>query len=198
VIGDGAVIGVIKAYLSRVGTGPLPTELGGVAGQTPGYDDDTEAEETELAAYIREEGGEYGTVTGRPRRVGWLDMPMLRHAARASGFTGVAINHLDTLAGLDVVRVAHSYTLDGEETLSVPATTERWGDCEPNYRAFEGWTDADWGAVAAGGYGDLPENARTYVEYVEDELGVPAVALGVGPGRGETVLRDRPFGDGGD
>ncbi len=195
VIGDGAVIGVVKAYLSRVGTGPLPTELGGVDGQTPGYDEETDGESEELAAYIREEGGEYGTVTGRPRRVGWLDVPMLRHAARASGFTGVAINHIDTIAGLDTVNVAHSYTLDGEEVLSVPATTEPWGDCEPNYRSFDGWPDTDWEAVAAKGYDALPENARAYVQYVEDELGVPAVALGVGPGREETIVRDRPFDD---
>jgi len=206
-IGDGEVIGVIKAYLSRVGTGPLPTELGGVAGQTPGYEDgdgdaggesggavDRDAED--LAAYIREEGGEYGTVTGRPRRVGWLDLPMLRHAARASGFSGIAINHLDTLAGLDAVKVAHSYTLGGEERLAMPATTERWGQCEPNYRTFEGWPDADWAAVVADGYDALPENARAYVEYVEGELGVPAVALGVGPGREETIVRAEPFGDG--
>jgi adenylosuccinate synthase len=125
-------------------------------------------------------------------------MPMLRHAARASGFTGVAINHIDTLAGLDEVKVAHSYTLDGEEVFAVPATTERWGDCEPNYQVFDGWPDGDWGAIAAGGYSDLPENARAYIEYVEDELGVPAVALGVGPGREETIVRDRPFDDGGD
>jgi adenylosuccinate synthase len=199
-IGGGEVIGIIKAYLSRVGTGPLPTELGGVAGQTPGNengDDGENGENEELAAYIREEGGEYGTVTGRPRRVGWLDVPMLRHAARASGFTGIAINHLDTLAGLEEVRVAHSYELDGEESLTMPATTERWGDCEPNYRRFEGWPDADWATIAADGYGALPENARAYVEYVEDELGVPAVALGVGPGREETIVRDRPFGHGG-
>ena len=197
-VGGGEVIGVVKAYLSRVGTGPLPTELGGVAGQTPGREDGDRGDEAaeELATYIREAGGEYGTVTGRPRRVGWLDMPMLRHAARASGFTGVAINHLDTLAGLDSVQVAHSYTLDGEEIFAMPATTERWGDCEPNYRAFEGWPDGDWAATAASGYEALPPNAREYVEYVEDELGVPAVALGVGPGREETIVRHRPFGDG--
>jgi len=205
-VGGGAVIGVIKAYLSRVGTGPLPTELGGVAGQTPGYeaDDGRDGENgggsedaEELATDIREEGGEYGTVTGRPRRVGWLDVPMLRHAARASGFSGIAINHLDTLAGLEEVKVAHSYRLDGEETFSMPATTERWGECDPNYRTFDGWPDADWAAVAADGYGALPANAREYVEYLENELGVPAVALGVGPGREETIVRERPFANGG-
>jgi adenylosuccinate synthase len=198
-VGGGWVIGVVKAYLSRVGTGPLPTELGGVAGQTPGHEDDGAdgGEDETPATYIREEGGEYGTVTGRPRRVGWLDLPMLRHAASASGFTGIAINHLDTLAGLDAVKVAHSYTLEGEEALVMPAATERWADCEPNYRTFEGWPDADWAAVAAEGYDALPENARAYVEYVEGELGVPAVALGVGPGREETIVRERPFESGG-
>jgi len=194
-VGGGEVIGVVKAYLSRVGTGPLPTELGGVAGQTPDREDGDRGDDDEedLATYIRTEGGEYGTVTGRPRRVGWLDVPMLRHAARASGFTGIAINHLDTLAGLEEVKVAHSYRLDGEETFAMPTTTERWGDCEPNYRTFEGWPDEDWAAIAAEGYDALPPNARRYVEYVERELGVPAVALGVGPGRDETIVRERPF-----
>jgi len=192
IVGDGEVIGVVKAYLSRVGSGPMPTELGGVAGDTPGYAGESESDGEEIATYIREEGGEYGTVTGRPRRVGWLDVPMLRHAARASGFTGIAINHLDTLAGLEEVRVAHAYDLDGETLHTMPATTERWAACEPSYRSFEGWPEADWSTVAAEGYGALPGEARTYVEYLEGELGIPAVALGVGPAREETVVRKRP------
>jgi adenylosuccinate synthase len=196
VVGGGDVIGVVKAYLSRVGSGPMPTELGGVAGDTPGYDGEGnggDAREEEIATYIREEGDEYGTVTGRPRRVGWLDVPMLRHAARASGFTGIAINHIDTLAGLEEVKAAHAYDLDGEELRAMPATTERWAACEPEYRTFDGWEATDWSTVAAEGYDALPENVRTYVEYLENELGVPAVALGVGPGREETIVRDRPF-----
>ncbi len=174
----------------------MPTELGGVPGETPGYEGDPETPETEseeLATWIREEGGEYGTVTGRPRRVGWLDVPMLRHAARASGFTGLAVNHVDTLAGLDAVQVGHSYTLDGEERLTVPATTERWHDCVPNVRTFEGWPEFDGGAVAGEGYGALPENARTYLEYLEEELDTPVYAVGVGPARSETVVRESPF-----
>ena len=161
VIGGGDVIGIVKAYLSRVGSGPMPTELAGVEGDTPGYDGDGDAEEEELATYIREAGGEYGTVTGRPRRVGWLDMPILRHATRASGFTGLAINHVDTLAGLDELKVGHSYTLDGETIETVPATTEQWLDCEPNYRSFDGWPETDWDEVVETGYDALPENART-------------------------------------
>ncbi|QPV63860.1 adenylosuccinate synthase [Halosimplex litoreum] len=196
VVGDGEVVGIVKAYLSRVGSGPMPTELGGVPGDTPGYDGDPENPETEreeLATHIREAGGEYGTVTGRPRRVGWLDVPMLRHAARVNGFTGLAVNHIDTLAGLDEVKVGHAYRLDGEDLDTMPATTERWADCEAEFRSFEGWADCDWAEVAAEGYDALPENARTYLEYLETELDADVYAVGVGPGRGETVVRENPF-----
>jgi len=181
VIGRGEVVGIVKAYLSRVGTGPLPTELDG---------DDTEAE---LADFIREKGGEFGTVTGRPRRIGWLDMPMLRHAARANGFTGIAVNHIDVLAGLDEVKVGHAYELDGEEITTMPATTERWGDCEPVLKSFEPWGEVDWAAVAEEGYEAIPEAAREYLDYVSDEVGAPIYAIGVGPGREETVVRANPF-----
>lgn len=192
VIGDGEVVGIVKSYLSRVGSGPMPTELGGVVGDTPGYDGDGDGPEEELAEYIRDAGGEYGTVTGRPRRVGWLDMPILRHAGRASGFTGLAINHIDTLAGLDELQVGHSYTLDGEERFSIPATTERWAECEPNYRTFDGWPETDWSAVAEDGYEALPENARTYLEYISDELDAPLYAVGIGPGRDESIVLEHP------
>jgi len=196
VIGDGEVVGIVKAYLTRVGSGPLPTELGGVPGDTPGYDGDPEnprTEAEELATYIRDAGDEYGTVTGRPRRVGWLDMPMLRHAARASGFTGLAVNHVDTLAGLDEIKVAEAYELDGERLETMPPTTERWADCEPVFRTFDGWDEQDWEAVAAEGYDALPENAQTYLEYMSDELDVPIYAIGVGPSREDTIVRETPY-----
>ena len=191
VVGQGEVVGIVKAYLSRVGTGPLPTELGSVDGQTP--PEGGRPEEADLAEYIRDEGGEYGTVTGRPRRVGWLDVPMLRHAARANGFTGLAVNHLDVLAGLDEVKVGHAYELDGEELLTMPPTTEKWGDCEAVFRSFDGWPDVDWAAVADEGYDAIPENARAYLEYLEDELDAPVYAVGVGPGREETIVVESPF-----
>ncbi|MFC7233198.1 adenylosuccinate synthase [Saliphagus sp. GCM10025308] len=198
VVGQGEVIGIVKAYLSRVGTGPLPTELGGVEGQTPGYeadaaDENEDEDEEELATYIRDEGGEYGTVTGRPRRVGWLDIPMLRHAARANGFTGLAVNHIDVLAGLEEVKVGHSYEFDGEEIFTVPPTTEQWARCEATYRSFEGWPDVDWAAVAEEGYEAIPENARTYLEYLSTELDAPLYAIGVGPGREQTVVLESPY-----
>ncbi len=181
VVGQGEIIGVVKAYLSRVGTGPLPTEL----------KDDPEADA--LAEQIREEGGEYGTVTGRPRRVGWLDLPMLRHAARANGFTGLAVNHLDVLATLDELKVGHAYDLHGEELLTMPSTTERWAECEAELREMETWEPVDWGAVAADGYDALPGAARDYLEYLSDELDTPIYAVGVGPGRDESIVMAEPF-----
>ncbi len=180
-VGGGEIVGVVKAYLSRVGTGPLPTELVG------------DPEREQLAEYIRDEGGEYGTVTGRPRRVGWLDVPMLRHATRTNGFTGIVVNHLDVLAGLDEVRVGHAYDLDGEELLTMPPTTERWGDCEAVFRRFDGWPSVDWAAVAAEGYDAIPANARAYLGYLEDELDVPIYAVGVGPSRDHSIVRTNPF-----
>ncbi|MFC6720155.1 adenylosuccinate synthase [Halobacteriaceae bacterium SHR40] len=193
VVGGGEVIGIVKAYLSRVGSGPMPTELAGVEGDTPGYEGEAGEQEEELAEFIREEGGEYGTVTGRPRRVGYLDMPILRHATRASGFTGLAVNHVDTLAGLEELKICHSYTLDGDELQTVPATTEQWANCEPNYRRFDGWENIDWEAAASEGYDALPENARIYLDYVSDELDTPVYAVGVGPSREETIVVEHPF-----
>ncbi len=181
VVGGGEVVGIVKAYLSRVGTGPLPTELDGTEG------------EEELADFIREKGGEFGTVTGRPRRIGWLDMPMLRHAARANGFTGIAVNHIDVLAGLDEINVGHAYDLDGEELLTMPATTERWSRCDPVLRSFEPWEEVDWSAVAAEGYDAIPDNAQAYLDYISAEVDAPIYAIGVGPGRDETVVLDNPF-----
>jgi len=190
VVGQGEVLGIIKGYLTRVGSGPMPTELGGVEGDTPGYGEQGSGENEEIATYIREEGGEYGTVTGRPRRVAWLDMPMLRHSARVNGFTGLAINHIDVLAGLDEVKVGHSYTLDGEETMTMPATTEEWSRCEANLRSFDGWATFDSAAVAEDGYEAIPDNARAYLEYVSEELDTPIYCVGVGPGREETVVAE--------
>jgi adenylosuccinate synthase len=180
VVGRGEVVGVVKAYLSRVGTGPLPTELTG--------------DDEELADYIREKGGEFGTVTGRPRRIGWLDVPMLRHAARANGFTGVAVNHLDVLAGLDEVKVGHAYEVDGETMKTMPATTECWGRCDPVLREFEPWPDVDWAEVAAEGYDAIPAPAREYLEYLSEELDAPIYAVGVGPDREMSVELRNPFG----
>ncbi|SDZ89688.1 Adenylosuccinate synthetase [Haloplanus vescus] len=179
VVGRGEVVGIVKAYLSRVGTGPLPTELDG--------------DDEDLADYIREKGGEFGTVTGRPRRIGWLDVPMLRHAARVSGFTGIAVNHVDVLAGLDEVKVGDAYELDGERLETMPATTERWAECDPILKEFEPWPEVDWAAVADDGYDALPDAAQTYLDYLSDEVDAPIYAVGVGPDRAETIELADPF-----
>ena len=180
-VGQGEVVGIVKAYLSRVGSGPLPTELDG------------DEQEEELADFIREKGGEFGTVTGRPRRIGWLDIPMLRHASRVSGFTGVAVNHVDVLAGLDELKVAHAYELDGEVIETVPATTEEWARCEPIYREFDTWDEVDWSAVAEAGYDALPEATRTYLAYIAEEIDADVYAVGVGPDREDTVEVVNPY-----
>lgn len=181
VSGSGEVVGIVKAYLSRVGEGPMPTEL-----------DETARQET-LAESIRQEGGEFGTVTGRPRRIGWLDIPMLRHAATVSGFTGLAVNHIDVLAGLDQVKVAEAYNLDGQRIETPPVTTEEWLACEPVLKQFEPWPAVDWPEVARDGYDALPEPSRVYLEYLEAELDASVYAVGVGPGRAETIERVNPF-----
>ncbi|WP_066416932.1 adenylosuccinate synthase [Halorubrum aethiopicum] len=180
-VGSGEVVGIVKAYLSRVGSGPMPTELDG---------DDREES---LADDIREKGGEFGTVTGRPRRIGWLDLPMLRHASRVSGFTGVAINHVDVLADLEELQVCVGYDLDGERLDTVPTTTRQWERCEPVYREFDTWSAVDWTAVAAEGYEALPEATRAYVEFVADETDAAVYAVGVGPDREETIELANPF-----
>jgi adenylosuccinate synthase len=169
-------VGIMKAYLSRVGTGPLPTEL-----------------EDDVGDHLVEVGEEYGTTTGRRRRVGWFDLPMVRHAARVNGFTGGVLTSIDVLEGLDPVRVCEAYELDGEELQKMPADMDDWERCEPVYRDFDGWDGVDWDSVE--GYDDIPAEARDYVEYLEDEVGAQFYAVSVGPAREQTIIRENPFGE---
>jgi adenylosuccinate synthase len=169
-------VGIMKAYLSRVGTGPLPTEL-----------------EDDVGDHLVEVGEEYGTTTGRRRRVGWFDLPMVRHAARLNGFTGGVLTSIDVLEGLDPVRVCEAYELDGERLETMPADMDEWDRCEPVYRDFDGWDDVGWDAVET--YDDIPPAARDYVEYLEEEVGAPFYAVSVGPAREQTIIREDPFGE---
>ncbi|MCX8174968.1 MAG: adenylosuccinate synthase [Candidatus Micrarchaeota archaeon] len=174
------VVGVVKAYTSRVGSGPLPTEI----------TDST-------ADFIRNKGGEYGTTTGRPRRIGWLDMVTLRYSARINGLTGLAFTRIDTLAGVKKVKLCTHYTLDGKKTLLMPASHRDFARCKPVYREFPGWKDAGidgWRKCAKGGFKALPAQARAYLSFISKSVGVPIYFVSVGAGREDSIVLKDVFG----
>ncbi len=167
-----AVLGVTKAYISRVGSGPFPTEL----------DDETGERMVEI-------GGEFGTVTGRRRRCGWLDGVALRYSVRVNGITEIALTKLDVLSHFDRLRVANAYdSLDNRYT-EFPRQQRVLYNCHPVYDDLPGW-GTDISEVTS--YDDLPKEARQYVEYVEDLAGVPITTVSVGPSRAATLTRERP------
>ncbi|GGE00376.1 adenylosuccinate synthase [Paenibacillus nasutitermitis] len=160
------VIGVAKAYTTRVGDGPFPTELNNETGE-----------------WIRERGHEYGTVTGRPRRVGWFDSVVVRHARRVSGITGLSLNSLDVLSGLQTVKICTGYKLRGEVIDTYPASLKLISECEAVYEELPGWSEdiSDVKTLA-----DLPENTRRYVERVSELTGIPISIFSVGRNREQT------------
>lgn len=160
------VIGVAKSYTTRVGDGPFPTELN-----------------NEIGDWIREKGNEYGTTTGRPRRVGWFDSVVVRHARRVSGITGLSLNSLDVLSGLETVKICTAYKLDGEVIEHYPANLNQLSKCEAIYEELPGWSE-DLSKVRT--LDDLPENARRYVERVAELTGIPISIFSVGPNREQT------------
>jgi adenylosuccinate synthase len=168
-----AVIGVSKAYATRVGGGPFPTEDDGDAGE-----------------HMGRVGNEFGATTGRKRRCGWLDLVVMRYAVRVNGITGMAIGKLDILTGLPEVKVCVAYRLDGKEVREMPASIRALERCEPIYKTFSGWSEP---LAQARSLDDLPAAARDYIRWVEQALGVPVDLLGVGPGRDATIERANPF-----
>lgn len=164
------VMGVAKAYATRVGDGPFPTEETGDTGN-----------------HLRERGREYGTTTGRPRRCGWLDLVALRYAVRVNGLDALALTKLDTLTGLDPIRVCVGYERDGHRLDEWPDSLEALERCRPVYTDLPGWTEDISGARRLA---DLPPAARSYVEFVQDQAGVPLAIISVGPDREQTILRD--------
>ena len=164
------VVGVTKAYMTQAGGGPLPTEVGGAA-----------------ADHLVTRGREIGTVTGRRRRVGWLDMAFVRKAVAIDGIRQICISSVDVLAGLEEVRVATGYRLDGRLLETYPAALRDAARVEPVYATFDGWPERDWDEVARDGYEALPGEARRYVEFVAESLDVDLVAIGVGPRRDQTL-----------
>ena len=163
------VIGVVKAYISRVGGGYLPTEL-----------------HDALGSEIRELGGEYGTTTGRARRIGWLDMVQLRMANRINGFTSMAMTKIDVLDTLDEIKICTAYRYKGTILHEVPADLSVYNECEPVYEVFPGWLTPT-GHVKT--YGELPEKLRNYLEFIESSLHVPIELVSVGPDRLATILK---------
>ena len=165
------VVGVAKAYTSRVGDGPFPTEL---------FD--------EVGARIREIGHEYGVVTKRPRRIGWLDTVVLRHAARVGGFTHLSLNSLDVLSGLTTLKIAVAYELNGERIEHYPASLIDVQNAVPVYEELPGWDEDITGVRSRD---ELPENAQRYLHRVEELIGVPLYTFAVGPSNEQTnVLFD--------
>lgn len=162
------VIGVCKSYTSRVGDGPFPTEL---------FDDD--------GHHIREVGREYGTTTGRPRRVGWFDSVVVRHARRVSGITDLSINSIDVLTGLDTVKICTAYELDGETITEYPANLDEVKRCKPVYEELPGWDEDITGCRSLD---ELPDNARRYLERISEICGVDISIFSVGPDRSQTNL----------
>jgi adenylosuccinate synthase len=161
------VVGILKAYTTRVGAGPFPTEL---------LDDDGER--------LRTVGGERGVTTGRPRRCGWFDAVVARYATRVNGLTDFFLTKLDVLTGFEEIPVCVAYEIEGKRHDEMPMTQSEFHHAEPVYERLPGW---DEDIRAARSLADLPKNARCYVEALEDMAGAPISAIGVGPGRDETV-----------
>jgi adenylosuccinate synthase len=168
------VIGIVKAYTTRVGEGPFPTEL-----------------HDERAEWLRTTGAEYGVTTGRPRRTGWFDAVIARYATRVNGITDYFLTKLDVLSGLDQVPVCVGYEVDGKRHDEIPMTQTEFHHAVPVYQYFDGWPDD---VSQARAFADLPGNARRYVSAVEEMIGAPVSAIGVGPRRDQT-LKLRPLLD---
>ncbi|MBZ5673235.1 MAG: adenylosuccinate synthase [Acidobacteriia bacterium] len=163
------VIGVSKAYITRVGTGPFPSETNDTAGDL-----------------LRREGKEYGSVTGRPRRCGWFDVPLLRYTAMVNGFDSLFITKLDVLDQLAKIPVCVGYWLDGKEVEDMPATYRSLEGIEPLYEKMPGWQTSTRGVTR---YEDLPEKAQAYLKFLEERSGVEIGAISTGPERTETIIR---------
>ena len=160
-------VGIAKAYTTRVGKGPFPTEL-----------------ENEVGEWIREKGFEFGVTTGRARRCGWLDLVILKTAARISGLTSFAVTKIDTLAGLEKIKICVGYEFEGSVIDYFPASLEDLAKCVPVYEEFDGW---DENIADARSYDELPENAKIYIKRIEEFTGVKVSIVSVGPKRDQTM-----------
>jgi adenylosuccinate synthase len=189
------VIGIVKAYTSRVGEGPFVTELGTYQeakqenkeeGLTPSDLKLMDKSEYLIGKYIRKKGHEYGTTTGRPRRCGWLDIVLLKHSKRVNGLTEIAITRLDILTGLKKLKICVKYKLDGKTLDNFPADVNLLGKCKPVYIELNGWNED---ISKKRDYESLPDNCKKYLEKIEELLKTKIRIISVGPDREETIIR---------
>ena len=169
----GKIFGIIKAYTSRVGEGKFPTEL---------FNDSAEK--------IREQGHEYGTVTGRPRRVGWIDLFNIKYGIMINGVDKIIITLLDALQGINPIKICIAYELNGEILESWPIQSEIIEKCKPIYKEFEGWkskTRDEWSEIAKQGYKALPDTMKKYIQAINEELKIDIALISIGPERGDTI-----------
>ena len=170
---DLEIIGVAKAYTTRVGNGPFPTELN-----------------SDLGELLRNKGHEFGTTTGRPRRCGWLDLVALQHAKRINGLDSLAITKLDVLTGIDPIMVCIGYEIDNSELSAFPADLKRLDLVKPIYKQFSGWTED---ITSCRKPSELPTNAKKLINHIEEDVNVPVLYIGVGPARDQIIIRDYPI-----
>ncbi|MEA4987397.1 MAG: adenylosuccinate synthase [Anaerovorax sp.] len=167
------VLGITKAYTTRVGKGPFVTEL-----------------DDEIGDKIREIGHEFGVTTGRPRRCGWFDGVVVKYSARINGLTGIALMLLDVLSSFDTIKLCYAYEYKGEQIVDFPARLDVLEECKPVYREIKGWNKDITGCKT---YEELPEETKEYIKTIEEILGVPVKSISVGPKRDQTILRDEIF-----
>jgi adenylosuccinate synthase len=169
------IVGIVKAYVSRVGVSPFPTEL-----------------TCEIGEKIREVGQEYGTTTGRPRRVGWLDLVQLRKAIRVNGITEIALTKIDILGGLEELKICVAYDINDERVKETPVSLTKFRNAKPIYATFAGWDKTDTEQIQrflSGKYQDLPVGIKNYIEFMEENLNCPISMVSVGPDRNDTIFR---------
>jgi adenylosuccinate synthase len=167
------VLGITKAYATRVGSGPFPTEL-----------------DNDVGARLRQRGNEFGSVTGRPRRCGWFDAAALKRAAQINGLNGLGITKLDVLDGLETLRICTGYRVDGRILDVLPYGADSIARCEPIFEDHPGWTESTVGARA---WDALPKNAQSYLKRIEELVGANIAIVSTGPDRAETIVVRHPF-----
>ena len=167
------VLGIVKAYTTRVGAGPFPTEL---------FDDQ--------GAHLARVGAEFGATTGRPRRCGWFDAVALRRSIINSSVSGLCVTKLDVLDELASIQICVAYEVDGKAISGMPLIIDRFADCKPVYEEWPGWQESTVGVTS---YDDLPSNAKTYLDRMQELAGVPIDIISTGPGREQTIIRQHPF-----